>query len=382
MTRIYLDHNATTPMHPEVVQDMLVCFETKYGNPSSVHTDGRDARKLLEAARSQVAGLLSTDPAEVIFTGSATEANNTVIAHMHEISGKDMAFISSTIEHPSVDEPLASVAKSGREVIKVGVDRNGLVNLDTLETALRGRVALLSLVWANNETGVIQSVAEISRLCSEYGVLLHLDATQAAGKIPINLRALNVEFASVSAHKFNGPKGAGALIVASPKSLTPWIQGGPQEARRRGGTENIAGIVGMGRAAEVASRELDARVRKYGELRDQLWLGIKESIPSVERNGSCRSCLPNTLNVEFKRTPGDVILQALDLEGISVSAGAACSSGSVAPSHVLSAMGLTSDEARSSLRFSVGQGNDTKDIVRTLTVLKSVVSRIRETNLS
>ena len=170
--------------------------------------------------------------------------------------------------------------------------------------------------------------------------------------------------------------------MASPKSLTPWIQGGPQEARRRGGTENIAGIVGMGRAAEVASRELDARVRKYGELRDQLWLGIKESIPSVERNGSCRSCLPNTLNVEFTRTPGDVILQALDLEGISVSAGAACSSGSVAPSHVLSAMGLTSDEARSSLRFSVGQGNDTKDIVRTLTVLKSVVFRIRETNLS
>lgn len=380
--RIYLDHNATTPLLPEVVREMLSCLETTFGNPSSVHAEGREARKVLSVARSRVSQLFSVDLNKVIFMGSATEANNTVIAHMHESSAKELGFATTTIEHPSVEEPMALIEKSGRKLIRIGVDSSGFLDLDSLETALQGQVALLSVIWANNETGVIQPVAEISDLCARYGVMLHLDGTQAAGKIPMDLRSLQVGFVSVSAHKFNGPKGVGALIVDDPKTLRPWLQGGPQESRKRGGTENLAGIVGMGKAAEKAGGDLGERMKEYSRLRDELWVQIKENIPSVKRNGTVSSCLPNTLNVEFAETPGDVILEALDLEGISVSAGAACASGSVTPSHVLTAMGLSLEEARSSLRFSLGVGNDSDDVARAVAALVRVVSRIRGSRVS
>jgi cysteine desulfurase len=262
-------------------------------------------------------------------------------------------------------------------VTRVGVDEDGRVDPDEVGDVLTPDTALVSVIWANNETGSLQPIDEIAAIARERGVLVHSDATQAIGKVPVDLRRVSLNLLSLSAHKFNGPKGVGALIVRGGLRFEPILCGGPQEGRRRGGTENVAGIVGLGLASELAERELSSRMRQYALLRDRLWEGIQAKVPDVRRNGSALHVLPNTLNVEFEGTAGELLLQALDLEGVAVSSGAACASGSIEPSHVLIAMGRSAAAARGSLRLSVGHGVDANQIDRVLALLPDLVERAR-----
>jgi cysteine desulfurase len=369
--RVYLDHNATTPLREEVVDAMERVLRDVYGNPSSTHTEGLRARAMVERAREQVAALVHARPGEVVFTAGATEANNTVLA---DLTGP---LVTTRIEHPSVLEPAEALESRGVPVVQCGVDAEGRVELAALEAALDRAASpgLVSVIWANNETGVIQPMREIAELARARGVPLHVDATQALGKHPVDLEAVPADYLAASAHKMNGPKGVGCLVLRRP--LEPLLRGGPQERRRRGGTENVAAVVGYGVACELAARELAERGERYRSLRDRLWEGVRAKVPRVRRNGSSQHVLPNTLNVEFQDTAGEVLLQTLDLEGIAVSMGAACHSGSITPSHVLTAMGQSPEQARGALRFSVGHGVDETQIDRVLAVLPDLVARVR-----
>lgn len=374
--RIYLDHNATTPVRGEVVDAMVDVLRHHHGNPSSTHAEGSAARRLLDRARQQVASLLHVAPEEVIFTGSATESNNTVLA-MAVSEGRGRHVVTSTVEHPSVEEPLSVFSqRDGIEVTRVGVDSLGRVDPAEIEGALREDTAVVSLLLANNETGVLQDLAPIAKMLDARAIPLHVDATQAVGKIPIDVAALGARWLVGSAHKFNGPKGAG-FLVARGDPVQPYLHGGPQEKRRRGGTENLAGIVGLGAACALAEVELADRMRHVAALRDRLWDGIRKGVSDVKRNGHPDYVLPNTLNLEFEHTPGEILLEALDGEGVAVSAGAACHSGSIDPSHVLSAMGRTPEQARGCLRFSVGPGNTVDEIDRVVALLPGLVERVR-----
>jgi cysteine desulfurase len=376
--RIYLDHNATTPLRPEVADEMSRVLRDVPGNPSSVHAEGAAARAELERARARVASLLGAAPEEIVFTGSATEANNTaLLGVLHACADGPGHVVASTVEHPSVEASLERLEHEGWAVTRLGVDADGLLGPAAVEAALRPETALVTLMLANNETGVILPLTEIAERVRERGVHMHVDATQAVGKIPVDLRQLPVDLLSLSAHKFNGPKGSGCLVVRDPAFFGPLLHGGPQEGRRRGGTENVAGSVGLGVACELAETELPRRAARYAALRDRLWEGILAKIPRVRRNGSAAHVLPNTLNVEFEGTAGELLLQALDLEGVAVSAGAACASGSIEPSHVLAAMGRTSGQARGSLRLSLGWGVDEAQIDRVLQLLPDLVERAR-----
>jgi cysteine desulfurase len=286
--------------------------------------------------------------------------------------------VTTCVEHPSVEEPLRALEERGLEVRRLPVDGGGRVDAAEAASALGEPTALLAVIWAQNETGVLQPVEDLVEAARARGVWVHLDATQAVGKIPVDLRRVPAQLLSASAHKFGGPKGAGFLVERGGAALPAWIRGGPQERRRRGGTENVAGIVGLGVACALSERELDARRREQARLRDRLWEGIRAKVPRVRRNGDAAHVLPNTLNVEFEGTDGEALLQALDLEGIAVSAGAACHSGSLSPSPVLLAMGLTPGQAAASLRLSVGQGSSDADVERVLLVLPDLVARVRE----
>lgn len=373
--RIYLDHNATTPIRPEVVEAMTVVLREEFGNPSSVYEEGATARARVEAAREQVAGLLGADPTEIRFTGGATEANNTVL--FGSLSPGDHV-VTTLVEHPSVVEPLAVLESRGVLVDRVAPDEHGCVAAGDLAAALRDETKLVALIWANNETGSIQPVDEVSRICSERGIALHVDATQAIGKYRIDLACVRVSSLSSSAHKLGGPKGVGALVCSKDLVLPPLLCGGGQEKGMRGGTENVASIVGYGVACELARLESAAHTRESGQLRDRLWRGIESNLEAVRRNGEPERTLSNTLNVEFSGVAGEVLLQALDLEGVAVSAGAACHSGSIEPSKVLTAMGRTPEQARASLRFSVGWGVDEAQIDRVVELLRELVPRIRK----
>jgi len=375
--RIYLDHNATTPLRDEVAEAMTLTLREVYGNPSSTHAEGAAAKAALARAREQVAGCLGAEPAEVIFTGSATEANNTVLAQQLEAGDEPGHIVTSGIEHPSVIAPCEWLEGAGARVTRLGVDTDGLLTPDAVFEALTPETRLVSLIWANNETGVVQPIAGIASGLRERGVRLHVDATQAIGKWPIDLRRVPADYLSCSAHKFNGPKGTGCLVARTGAPVVPLLRGGPQERRLRGGTENLAGIVGMGVAAELAQHELEGRMAHYAALRDQLWRGIEKRIDDVHRNGSTDHVLPNTLNLEFRGAAGEVLLEALDLEGVAVSAGAACHSGSISPSHVLTAMGRTPEQARGCLRLSVGHGVDAAAIDRVCDLFAVLVPRAR-----
>jgi cysteine desulfurase len=309
-----------------------------------------------------------------VFTGGATEANNTVLLGLDEISGK---IVTTDVEHPSVVAPLELLERRGCEVVRLAVGEDGLIDLAALDAALTTPTKLVSIIWANNETGVIQPMEEIAQRVKQAGVLLHVDATQAVGKAPVDLSRVPLDFLSCSAHKFNGPKGIGCLVVRDGASCASLLWGGPQERGFRGGTENVASIVGIGVAAELARVDLDARIAGYGALRDRLWDAIREKIPDLRRNGDVKSVLCNTLNVEFRDVAGDVLLQALDLEGVGVSVGAACHSGSISPSHVLTAMGRTPEQALASLRLSVGLGVDAAQIDRAAGILEVQVAKVR-----
>jgi cysteine desulfurase len=376
--RIYLDHNATTPVRPEVADVMDAVQREMYGNPSSVHAEGSSARDEVDRARSRVASLLGVAPAEVLFTGGATEANNTALLGLlrsRPAGGRHI--VTTNVEHPSVDAPLAVLAREGWRVSRVPVDGLGRVAADAVIDAMTEATALVSVIWANNESGVLQPVEAIADAARRRGVWVHSDATQAVGKIPVELDRVPLDLLSLSAHKLNGPKGVGCLVVRGDLAFEPVLHGGPQERRRRGGTENVAGIAGLGVACALAEAELPERATEYARLRDRLWEGITSKIPRVRRNGSDEHVLPNTLNVEFEGTAGELLLQALDLEGVAASAGAACASGSIEPSHVLAAMGRSVAAARGSLRLSVGHGVDDSQIDRVLALLPDLVRRVR-----
>jgi cysteine desulfurase len=375
--RIYLDHNATTPVRDEVVAAVLRALRDVAGNPSSAHAEGAAARAEVERARERVAALVGAKPADVVFTSGATESNNLAL-HGVARAGAGRHLVTSAAEHPSVEEPLAALEADGFRVTRVAVDADGRVDPEAVAAAITPETALVSLLWANNETGVVQPMAQIAERVRARGVPLHVDATQAIGKIPVRLDAVPADLLSASAHKFNGPKGAGFLVVRGDRVLAPWLRGGSQERGRRGGTHNVAGIAGLGVAAELARVELEARAERCAALRDRLWSGIEAKVPRVRRNGAADAVLPNTLCVEFCGAAGDVLLEALDGEGVAVSAGAACASGSVHPSRTLIAMGRSSAEARASLRFSVGHGVDDAQIDRVLALLPDLVVRVRD----
>ncbi|HEU4429188.1 MAG TPA: cysteine desulfurase family protein [Myxococcota bacterium] len=375
--RIYLDHNATTPPRAEVVAAMSEALRANYGNPSSTHAEGAAARAAIERARGEVAALVGAAASDVIFTAGATEANNTALLGALAARPERRHVVSTTIEHPSVEAPLAAAEVSGARVTRVAVDAAGRLDLAALERAIDDETALVAVILANNETGVIQDVPRIAAAAHARGAWLHVDATQAVGKIPVNAAALGADLLACSAHKLNGPKGTGCLVARKPAVLPAYLLGGGQERRRRGGTENVAGIAGFGVACALARAELAERGPSLAALRDRLWSGIEAKIPRVRRNGDARCVLPNTLSVEFDGVAGEVLLEALDGEGIAVSAGAACHSGSVEPSAVLIAMGRTPAQARASLRFSVGHGNTAAEIDHVLSLLPELVARVR-----
>jgi cysteine desulfurase len=374
--RIYLDHNATTPVRDEVADAVLRALRTLPGNPSSAHAEGGAARAELERARERAASLIGAPPASIVFTSGATESNNAVL-HGVAGAGRGRHFVTSAAEHPSVEEPLAALEAQGFRATRVPVDAEGLLDPDAVAAAIGSDTALVSILLANNETGVIQPIEAIAERVRARGVPLHVDATQALGKIPVRADRIGADFLSASAHKLNGPKGAGFLFARGGAALAPWLRGGAQERGRRGGTPNVAGAVGLGVACALAERELRERAERAAALRDRLWTGIEAKLSRVRRNGSRDAVLPNTLSVEIEGAPSDVLVEALDLAGVAASAGAACASGAVHPSRTLLAMGRSEAQARASLRFSIGHGNDEAQIDRVIALLPDLVARVR-----
>ena len=353
MKKIYLDNNATTPLHPEVLEAMLPGLRENYGNPSSIHSFGRSARVQLDEAREKVACLINAHSSEIIFTSGGTEANNLALLGVAFID-KEKRIITSKIEHPSVLNPCRQLEEQGVEVHYLDVDGLGRIDMDDLEAQITESTALISLQHANSETGVLQNIKRASEIARNKGILFHTDAVQSVAKIPFDLKNYPVDLLSISAHKFYGPKGVGALYVrkGTPALFSP-LCGGNQEKKRRGGTENVPGIMGFGKACELANKNI-SETSKLENLRDYFQNRVCELIPRTELWGDKANRLPNTLNLGFDGVAGDTLLIALDMEGVAVSTGSACSSGTGLPSPVLRAMGIPNDKINSSIRFSLG----------------------------
>ena len=369
MKRYYFDHNATTPVSPEVFQAMAPVMTEVYGNASSIHHFGQTARQKLDEARRHVAALLGAAPEEIVFTSGGTEADNLAILG----AAREGHVITAAVEHPAV---LGSVAQCAHSTI-VPVDGNGLADPDDIRRALRPDTKLISVMHANNETGTIQPIEEIARIAAEAGVPFHSDGVQAAAKIPVDVHALGVMTYSITAHKFYGPKGAGALFVRKGTPLAPILFGGHHERDRRPGTENVAGAVGLGRAAQWVAEHGTAEGRRLECLRNRLEEAVLRSIPDVHINGAGSPRIPNTSNLRFDGIESEPLLIALDLRGFAVSSGSACSSGASAPSHVLKAIGLTREQARSSLRISLGRSNDESQVDALVGALADSVAHLR-----
>lgn len=379
MHRIYLDHNATTPPSAAVAARMLTALTEQFGNPSSVHYFGQRAKALLDEARTDVANLIGADPSEVVFTGSGTEGDNLAIrgvAEALEATGR-RHIVASSIEHEAVLNTLKALARRGWRTTLLPVDDSGIVSPDALRTAMSEDTVLVSIMHANNELGTIQPIAELAQIARAHRAVFHTDAVQSAGKIPIDVKALGVDLLSISAHKFYGPKGVGALWSRRGLRLQSPLTGGKQERGRRAGTENVAGIVGMGVAAREAMAKMSAESARVGALRDRLEASILARVPGTTRNGAREPRVPNTTNISFDRTEAESLLIALDLEGIAVSTGSACSSGTLEPSHVLKAMGLPPHRTQNSIRFSLGAANTEDDIDRVVAVLPGIVEKLR-----
>ena len=377
--RIYLDHNATTPVHPDVADSLSAALREEFGNPSSVHHFGQRAKAVVDQARSAVAALIGADPSEIVFMSGGTESDNFAIrgtAEALERTGR-RHLIASAIEHEAVLNTLKALARRGWETTLLPVGETGIVSPDDLRTALRDDTALVSVMHANNEIGTIQPIAELARIAHEQGALFHTDAVQSAGKIPIDVKVLGVDLLSISAHKYCGPKGIGAVWIRRGLRLLPLLTGGKHERNRRAGTENVPGIVGMGVAAVLArARMADEHVRVAG-LRDRLETGILLAVPGTIANGARSSRVPNTTNISFDRIEAESLLIALDLDGIAVSTGSACSSGTLEPSHVLKAMGFSSHRTQNSIRFSLGAGNTAAQVDRVIGVLPGIAEKLR-----
>jgi cysteine desulfurase len=377
--RIYLDHNATTPTHPAVIDRMAAALRDDFGNPSSVHHFGQVAKAALDGARSAVAALIGADPSEVVFTSGGTESDNFAVrgvAEALEVTGR-RHLIASAIEHEAVLNTLKALARRGWKTTLLPVDQSGIVSPDTLDAALTDDTALVSVMHANNEIGTVQPIAELARRAKARGAVFHTDAVQTAGKIPVDVKALGADLLSLSAHKFYGPKGAGALWIRRGLRLQAPITGGKQERSRRAGTENVAGIVGLGVAAQLARTTMAADAARLGPLRDRLEEGVLRAVTGSAVNGERSLRVPNTTNISFERVEAESLLIALDLAGVAVSTGSACSSGTLEPSHVLKAMGFPAHRTQNSLRFSLGAGNTEADVDRVVAVLPGIVEKLR-----
>ncbi|HXZ84548.1 MAG TPA: cysteine desulfurase family protein [Myxococcota bacterium] len=373
MDPIYLDHNASAPLRPEALRALSDAALHTFGNASSAHAFGAAARAALSRARRRVAELAGVAPEALVFTSGATESNNTVLRQVE--SGAHV--VSAATEHPSVLEELAALRARGVRVSVLPVDRDGRLDPGRFAAALAPETALASVAVANHETGVLQPLAELARAAAARGVRFHTDAAQALGKVALDLGRLPVDYASFSAHKLGGPKGVGALYVRAGAPLAALLRGGAQERGRRAGTENLPGIAAFGAACEAARLELDACAARLGELRDFLWAGVARAIPDAVRNGGPQHALAHVLDVSFPGASGETLVEALDLEGIAVSTGAACHSGSTEPSPVLLAMGVPEELARAALRFSLGPANTRAELERVLECLPALVARVR-----
>ena len=378
MQHSYFDHNATTPVAPEVLETLVSCLDQVYGNASSIHHFGQAAKRRLEAARRQVAALIHADSSEVVFTGGGTEADNmAVLGAVRAATGAARHVVTSAIEHPAVLSACARLEREGVAVTRVRVGSTGVVNPDDVRAALRRETVLISVMHANNELGTIQPIVEIGRIAREAGVPLHVDGVQALGKIPVDVTTLGADLYSMSGHKLYAPKGVGALYVRKGTRLAPLAFGGHQERERRPGTENVPGAVAFGAAAELAGRNLAADSERLAGLRDRFENTVLGRISGAGVNGARWSRTPNTSNLHFDGIDGEALVIALDLRGFAVSTGAACSSGAIAPSHVLTAIGLDADRARSSMRFSLGRANTAAEVDGLAAALETSVAHLR-----
>jgi cysteine desulfurase len=376
MRRAYLDNNATTPLLPEVLEAMQPYFLEQFGNASSIHHHGQQTRAAVEKARESVADLIGARSSEIVFTSGGTEADNLAVFGLAKTGDH---IITSTIEHHAVLNACKHLESMGCEVTYLRVNGEGLIDPDDLRRAIRANTKLVSIMWANNETGVIQPVAEIAKIAAEADVYFHTDAIQAAGKVRIDVREVGCDLLSVSGHKIHAPQGIGALYVRKGTLLQPMLYGGRHERSRRAGTENVPGIVALGKAAEIAKQGFDdGSVNRIRELRDRIQSTVLQQVDQTGVNSGSAPRTPNTTNIYFDCIEGEALVIALDLKGIAVSTGAACSSGAIEPSHVLVAMGLSADRARASLRFSLGKQNTEQEVDLLLNMLPATVSRLRE----
>jgi cysteine desulfurase len=379
----YFDHNATTPVAPEVLETMVSCLGQTYGNASSIHHFGQRAKQRLETARRQVASLIHADAGEIVFTAGGTEADNLAIqgvARASELPSRHI--VTTTIEHPAVLATCMELERQGAALTRVKLSAAGVVNPDDIRRAMRPDTVLVSVMHANNEIGTIQPIAEIARITHEAGAVLHVDGVQALGKIPVDVNALGVDLYSMSSHKLYGPKGIGALYVRKGTRLAPVLFGGHHERDKRPGTENIPGAAAFGAAAELAGRTLANDSERLGGLRDRLENAVLERIPGTGVNGSRWNRVPNTSNIYFDGIDGEAMVIALDLRGFAVSTGAACSSGAITPSHVLTAIGLSADRARASMRFSLGRDNTPAQVDALLDALIASVAHLRRISVN
>lgn len=378
MPNLYFDNNATTQVAPEVLEEMLPFYTELYGNPSSMHQFGGQVGKHIAKARKRVAHGLGCSPDEIIFTACGTEGDNTAIFAALAAQPDKKHFITTKVEHPAVLNVAQHLEERGYEVTYLGVDAEGRLDLQELKAAIREDTALISVMYANNETGVVYPIPEIAKIAKENGVLMHTDAVQAVGKVAINLRELPVDYLVLSGHKLHAPKGVGALFVRKGAPYRPYILGGHQEGGRRAGTENTAGIVALGKAVELATQHIEEENTQVKALRDRLEEGLLTSIPDARLNGHKEERLPNTSNISFKYVEGEAILLLMDQYGIGASSGSACTSGSLEPSHVLRAMGVPFTYAHGSIRFSLSRYNTQEEVDTILDAMPTIIERLRE----
>jgi len=375
--KVYLDHNASTPVHPEVVAEMLPYFAEIYGNPSSIHAFGREAREGLDLARERVARFLTVSPQEIVFTSGGTESDNFVVKGLAWARGKGH-LITSQVEHHAVLRACRALEAQGFDLTCVGVDGSGMVDPDDVRRAIRGDTIAISIMHANSEVGTIQPVEAIGRIARERGIPFHVDAVQTFGKLPLDVDALGIDALSFSAHKIYGPKGAAGVFIRKGTKMVAVQHGGEHERRRRAGTENVAGIVGLGKAVEIRARDMHIEAERVTTLRDRLWEGVRARVPEVRLSGHPVQRLPGTVSLLFRHVESESIVLGLDLKGIGVSAGSACTSGNVEPSHVLVAMGVPLDWAMGAVRCSLGRSTSVEDIDYVVDAIEPLVRKLRQ----
>ena len=376
---IYLDNAASTAVHPEVVKEMLPYFDVQYGNPSSIHQFGRKAKNAIQKARKQVAALIGAESDEIIFTSGGTESNNTIFYGI-KFQGEKFEpshIITSSIEHDAVLEPIREFEKNGCQITYLPVDKHGMINPDDITKSISEQTVMISIMFANNEVGTIQPIKEISKICNKYQIPLHTDAVQAVGKVPINVKELGVDALSISSHKINGPKGVGALFLKKGSTTTPYIVGGGQENGMRSGTENVASIVGFGKACEIAKDKLSDNISHFQTLHSSILSKVVKEIPHVKLNGHPQNRIFNNIHLTFLGVNGEDLIIKLDEHGIAASTGSACSMHTQKASHVLKAMGFNHEQITGSLRISFGYTNTLDEVEQTVEVLKKVVAELR-----